>query len=142
LVIIDSTVWIDYLGGVDNSHTRWLQHNVQRKRLGMTDLNLCEILQGARSHAAFADLRLELSRFKIFNSGGEALAIAAAANYRTLRSRGYTVRGTIDCLIATFCIQHNHSLLHNDRDFDPFEQHLELRVVHPLFEAPSGVHLQ
>ncbi len=63
--------------------------------------------------------------------GGEALAVAAANNYRLLRSRGITIRKTIDCLIATFCIAEGHILLHDDRDFDLFEDHLGLQVIHP-----------
>ena len=70
-------------------------------------------------------------RFALILTGGEALAVAAAKNYRKLRSKGVTVRKTIDCLIATCCIEQGHSLLHNDRDFDGFEKHLGLRVIHP-----------
>lgn len=74
---------------------------------------------------------LDLARFEVFDSGGEALAVAAARNYRSLRSSGHTVRKTIDCLIATFCLTERHSLLHRDHDFDAFEKYLGLRVVHP-----------
>jgi predicted nucleic acid-binding protein len=69
-------------------------------------------------------------KFDVFESGGVDLASEAARNYRILRSRGHTVRKTVDCLIATFCIRDGHSLLHRDRDFDPLEQYLELSVVH------------
>ena len=73
----------------------------------------------------------ELAKLVVFETGGVALARDAARNYRTLRSGGHTVRKTIDCLIATFCLREHHSLLHRDRDFDPFEEFLELSVVHP-----------
>ena len=63
--------------------------------------------------------------------GGAALAVAAARNYRRLRAAGWTIRRTVDCLIATFCLMEDHELLHNDRDFDPFERALGLRVIHP-----------
>ena len=76
-------------------------------------------------------MRRELSKFHVFDTGGIDLAVAAAQNYRLLRQRGYTVRKTIDCLIATFCIEAEHGLLHRDHDFDPFEKHLGLRVVQP-----------
>jgi hypothetical protein len=76
-------------------------------------------------------VRRDLSKFEVFETGGEALAVASAQNYRSLRSRGDTIRKTIDCLIATFCLTEGHSLLHRDHDFDPFEKHLGLRVVHP-----------
>ncbi len=131
MVIVDTTVWIDYLKGVTNNHTLWLDQELNRQRLGITDLIFCEILQGVREEAAFARVRQDLLRFQIFHTGGIDLVVTAAQNYRTLRQRGYTVRKTIDCLIATFCIEESHELLHRDRDFDPFERYLGLRVVHP-----------
>jgi hypothetical protein len=129
MVIIDTTVWIDYLRGTDNPETRWLERELQQQPLGLTDVILCEVLQGTRD-SAFAKVQTDLLKFHVFQTCGTNLAIASARNYRTLRSRGYTVRATIDCLIATFCMRHNHSLLHRDRDFDAFEHLLSLRVVH------------
>jgi predicted nucleic acid-binding protein len=124
-------VWIEYLGGAVNPHTDWLDREFQRQPLGLTDLILCEVLQGVRDESAFKRLRRELSRFDIFPTGGEELAVASAQNYRLLRERGHTVRKTIDCLIASFCLLDGYALLHRDRDFDAFEQHLGLAVVHP-----------
>jgi predicted nucleic acid-binding protein len=131
MVIVDTTVWIDYLTGTANGQTSWLDRELNRQRLGLTDLIFCEVLQGIRSDLAFARARRDLEKFHIFETGGIDLALAAAQNYRLLRRRGATVRKTIDCLIATFCLQAGHQLLHHDRDFDPFEKHLGLRVVHP-----------
>ena len=131
MTIVDSTVWIDYLGGVRNPHTNWLDDELDRQRLGLTDLILCEILQGIRQDTAFKQVRRTLSHFEIFSTGGEDLAVASAQNYRSLRARGVTVRKTIDCLIATFCLTHGYALLHRDHDFDPFQKHLGLRVIHP-----------
>lgn len=131
MTIVDTTVWIDYLGGTINPHTDWLDRELNRQRLGLTDLILCEILQGIRADSGFTRVRRDLSRFVVFNTGGEALAVASARNYRLLRSRGHTIRKTIDCLIATFCLTEGHSLLHRDHDFDPFERYLDLRVIHP-----------
>lgn len=131
MVIVDTTVWIDYLTGVQNAEADWLDRELDRQRLGLTDLILCEVLQGIRDEASFGRAVREFRRFEIFTTGGEEMAIAAARNYRKLRQRGYTVRKTIDCWIATFCIQERHSLLHRDRDFDPFESELGLTVVHP-----------
>jgi len=131
LVIVDTTVWIDYLTGIRNAETDWLDREMDRQRLGLTDLILCEMLQGIRDEASFGRALREFRRFEIFAPGGEELAIAAARNYRKLRRRGHTVRKTIDCWIATFCIQERHSLLHRDRDFDPFESELGLTVVRP-----------
>jgi predicted nucleic acid-binding protein len=130
MVIVDTTVWIDYLRGDDNLETRWLERELQRQRLGLTDLNLCEILQGVRDQTRFLEVRSELLNFDIFRTGGTTLAVAAAENYRELRRQGHTVRKTIDCLIATFCLQADHQLLHRDRDFDPFEKMFGLKVVH------------
>jgi len=131
VTIVDTTIWIDYFGGTVNPHTDWLDRQVERQRLGLTDLILCEVLQGIREEPDFRRVRRELSRFAVFHTGGEELAIASAQNYRHLRIRGYTIRKTIDCLIASFCLLDGHSLLHRDRDFDAFEQHLGLQVVHP-----------
>ena len=131
MVIVDTTVWVDYLKGTNTPKADWLEAEMERQRLGLTDLTLCEVLQGVRGERRFAEVRRELLKFEVLRSGGTELAIAAAGNYRRLRARGRTVRRTIDCLIATFCIMNGHSLLHRDRDFDPFEQVLGLRVIHP-----------
>ena len=131
MTIVDTTVWIDYLGGTANPHTDWLDRELNQQRLGLTDLILCEILQGIRGDAIFTRIRRDLSKFEVFETGGEALAVASAQNYRALRSHGHTIRKTIDCLIATYCLSEGHSLLHRDHDFDPFEKHLGLRVLHP-----------
>ena len=105
--------------------------NWTRQRLGLTDLILCEVLQGIRDDRQAARVRQELLEFEILTMGGIALAVASAQNYRLLRTRGRTVRKTIDCLIATFCLLNDHELIHNDRDFDSFEQVLKLQVIHP-----------
>jgi predicted nucleic acid-binding protein len=131
MTVVDTTVWIDYLGGNVNPHTDWLDRELNQQRLGLTDLILCEILQGIRRDSDFTRVRRDLCRFEVFDTGGEVLAVASAQNYRFLRSRGHTIRKTIDCLTATFCLLEGHSLLHRDHDFDPFETHLGLRVTHP-----------
>lgn len=131
MVIVDTTVWIDYLGGRTNNETVWLDGALARERLGLTDLILCEVLQGIRDEASFRRVRSDLMKFQVFAGGGATLAIAAAQHYRTLRRRGFTVRKTIDCWIATFCLLSGHRLLHRDRDFDIFENELGLPVVHP-----------
>jgi len=131
MVIVDATVWIDYLRGDDNAATRWLDQRLTLQRIGLTDLTLCEVLQGVRDHLEFSSVRDDLLRFHIFSTGGAELAVAAARNYLRLRRRGVTVRKTIDCIVATFCLEAGHELLHRDRDFDAFEKALGLRVVHP-----------
>jgi hypothetical protein len=131
MTIVDTTVWIDYLGGTSNPHTEWLDRELDQRRLGLTDLILCEVLQGIRTESAFSRVRRELSKFEIFETGGEILAAASAQNYRLLRLHGHTIWKTIDCLIATFCLADGHSLLHRDHDFNHFEKHLGLRIIHP-----------
>jgi predicted nucleic acid-binding protein len=130
MIIIDTTVWIDYLRGTHNPETHWLERELQQQRLGLTDLILCEVLQGIPDRVLFAQVRDELLKFHVFQTGGTELAIEAAKNYRHLRQRGHTVRKTIDCLIATHCLRAGHRLLHRDHDFDPFETQLGLQVVH------------
>lgn len=131
MVIVDTTVWIDYLADTDNAETAWLDRRLASGGIGLADLTLCEVLQGFRDGVKFERIRARLLLLPILNTGGAARAVAAAENYRILRSKGITVRKTIDCLIATSCIRDDHSLLHRDRDFDPFEEYLGLRVIHP-----------
>jgi hypothetical protein len=132
MVIVDTTVWIDHLRGVRNPQSDWLNDQMRSRRIGLTDLILCEVLQGVREPVTFWEIRNELlASFVLFETGGRDLAVAAAQNYRTLRERGHTVRKTIDCLIATFCLLEHHELLHRDRDFDFFESILGLRVLEP-----------
>jgi predicted nucleic acid-binding protein len=130
VVVVDTTVWVDYFRGVRNPETDWLDAELDRQRLGLTDIILCEVLQGVRDDSTAAEVERRLRKLEVFETGGVELAAATARNYRVLRTRGHTVRKTIDCLIATFCIRSGHSLLHRDRDFDPFETYLELSVIH------------
>ena len=131
MVIIDTTVWIDYLRGLRNRETDYFDRELGRQCFGLTDLILCETLQGIGDEKTFTRVLRELRKFEIFETGGEELAIEAARNFRSLRQRGHTVRKTIDCLIATFCLRQGHSLLHRDRDYDHFEVILGLAVIHP-----------
>jgi predicted nucleic acid-binding protein len=131
VTIVDTTVWVDYLRGVATPQTEWLDANLLRERLGLTDLILCEVLQGVKDGDNFQTVQRELLKYEVFSAGGIALAVDSVKNYRKLRAQGHTVRRTIDCLIATFCLRNGHSLLHNDRDYGPFEQVLGLAVIRP-----------
>jgi len=137
MVIVDTTVWVDYLNDVTTPETEWLDTQLAHQPLGLLDLMICEILQGLSTDDEAARVLRDLKRFQLFDTGGLELATAAARNYRLLRAKGRTVRKTIDCIIATYCIRENHSLLHRDRDFDPFEQLLGLIVVHPDTPPPD-----
>jgi len=131
MVIVDTTVWIDYLRGLQNKETDYFDRELGRQRFGLTDLILCETLQGIGDENTFIRVLRQLRKFEVFETGGEELAVEAARNFGTLRQRGRTVRKTIDCLIATFCLLRGHSLLHRDRDYDHFEDLLGLPVIHP-----------
>ena len=130
MVIVDTTVWIDYLRGTQKPEAQWLDSEMSRQRFALTDIILCEVLQGIPDDRLFNRVQRDLLQFEIFATGGTEFALAAAQNFRILRQRGYTVRKIVDCLIATFCIIEGHSLLHRDRDFDPFEEFLSLSVLH------------
>jgi len=132
--IVDSTVWIDYFTGRPSPQSDLLDRALGHRRIGLVDIVLCEVLQGFRSEGDFAAARSALQRFPTFTVGGTDIALKSAANFRFLRRNGITVRSTVYCLIATFVIQHQLALLHHDRDYDAFEEHLGLRVVRP---APS-----
>jgi predicted nucleic acid-binding protein len=129
MVIVDTTVWIDYFRGVKNPQSLWLEAEAQRKRLGLTDLIVSEVLQGIREDEEFLKVQVELLKFQVFTASGIDLAVRAAENFRKLRKKGFTIRRVADCWIATFCLREGHELLHRDRDFEPFESELGLRVV-------------
>jgi len=131
MVLVDTTVWIDYLHGINNAETQWLDDKLGVRPVALTDLILCEILQGVRRDQDFETIRRHFMQFQVFETGGVRLATASAQNYRELRRKGHTIRKTVDCLIASFCLLHGHALLHRDRDYDPFERHLGMHVVHP-----------
>jgi predicted nucleic acid-binding protein len=131
MLFVDSTVWIDYFNGIENWQTDFLHRVLETTPILVGDLVLAEVLQGFRSDADFDTARRLLIRFPQTQMVSPALAVQSARNYRALRQKGITVRKTIDSLIATYCIENDHELLHNDRDFDGYEQHLGLLVVHP-----------
>jgi len=131
MTIIDSSVWIDYFADRITPETDWLERNVDLAPCGLTDLILYEVLRGIRTDRRLAEVQNELLPFRLWPTMSPGLEVKAAENYRMFRRRGITIRSAIDCLIATYCIREGHSLLHNDRDFDPFEEHLGLQVIHP-----------
>jgi len=129
--LVDSSVWIDYFNARATPETDLLDRLLSTERLLIGDLILTEVLQGFRSDADLSRAQGLLAALEFRPLAGREIAIAAAQNFRSLRAIGVTVRNTIDTLIATFCIAEGHELLHNDRDFDPFERHLALRVARP-----------
>lgn len=132
MLLIDSSVWIDYFNGVTSPQTNYLHEALTQQEILVGDVILAEVLRGFRRDADFEAARQALSRFRQAAMLDPVLAVRSAQNHRELRRRGVTVRKTIDCFIATFAIERGHALLHADRDFDPFERYLGLRVVHPV----------
>lgn len=129
MILVDSSVWIDYFRGVATAETEKLDSLLDNQLLAIGDLMLTEVLQGFTSERDFNQALQLLSALTQIDIGGRDVAIKAAQNYRTLRAKGVTVRKTIDTLIATRCIEDGLPLLYSDRDFDPFVEYLGLRVL-------------
>ncbi len=129
MIVVDSSVWIDFLNGRDAPHVRRLGAILGVEEVALGDLMLCEVLQGLKDERAARRVEGLLRRFDIVPMGGADIAVAAARNFRTLRRRGVTVRTTIDLLIGTWCVENQTALLHNDNDFRPMARHLGLIEV-------------
>ena len=131
MLLVDSTVWVDYFNGIENPQTDYLHQIADKTPILVGDLILTEVLQGFREDADFEKARRAMGKYMQMEMVNPELALQSARNYRLLRRKGITVRKTIDSLIATYCIENEHELLHNDSDFDGYEKHLGLKVVHP-----------
>ena len=129
MILVDSSVWIDYFRGVVTPQTDKLDDLLGSEPLAVGDLILTEVLQGFSSDRDFHRVRKLLTALTVVELGGEKVAIQAAKNFRTLRDLGITVRKTIDTVIATRCIEDNLTLLFSDKDFEPFVTHLGLQKV-------------
>jgi predicted nucleic acid-binding protein len=129
LILVDSSVWIDYFKGTITAQTEKLDRLLGHEPLAIGDLILTEVLHGFDSERDFNHARRMLASLMVVDLGGQEIAIQAAKNFRALRRLGVTVRKTIDSVIATRCIESGYDLLHNDQDFDPFARYLGLRVV-------------
>ena len=127
MILVDSSVWIDYFRGTPTRETDRLDALLGSEPLATGDLVLTEVLQGFRDHRAFEQARKLLTSLDVVTLGGQQVAIRAAKHFRVLRERGVTARKTIDTVIATRCIVDGYALLYSDRDFDPFVEHLGLR---------------
>lgn len=129
MVIVDSSVWIAYFNGKITPETDRLDALLSQEPVGLGDLILTEVLQGFRLDKDYQTAKRLLTSLTVYDMLGQDLAIQAAEHYRILRKRGITIRKTADVIIASFCIHHNIPLLHADKDFLPFAEHLGLRVV-------------
>jgi predicted nucleic acid-binding protein len=129
MLIVDTSVWIQYFNGVDNAHTDKLDAILGSEIITIGDLIYMEILQGISHPNQFAQTKKFLNQFHKVTFGGFDLALQAAKNYNQLRASGITIRKSIDVLIGTFCHEYGCRLLHNDRDFDNFSKCFKLHLV-------------
>lgn len=129
MILVDSSVWINYFNGSITWQTEMLDQMLQQIPVYTGDLILTEVLQGFRKESEFKKAREVLSILPCKQLGGYDIAVQSAENYRTLRKKGVTVRKTIDIIIGTFCIVENIPLLHDDRDFDPLAEYLSLKTI-------------
>jgi len=130
MILVDSSVWIDYFRSADTPQVALLDSLFGRSPLAVGDLIAAEVLQGVRDEREFKWVKKTLDAFEHIDLAGYDLAVKASENYRLLRAVGVTIRKTIDTLIATRCIEDGLTLLHADRDFLPFSQHLGLKVAY------------
>ncbi len=130
MILVDSSVWIDYFRAADTPQVALLDSLLGRRLMAVGDLIAAEVLQGVRDEREFQLVKRVFGAFEHIELAGYDLAIKASRNYQYLRSRGITIRKTIDTIIATRCIENDMSLLHSDADFQPFRQHLGLKVAY------------
>lgn len=131
MIVVDSSVWIDLFNANGTREALWLRSIFGQRAVAIPDLSVTEILQGARSERDFRFILSSIGMAPVIPTTDVHVAVEAARNYRHLRTKGHTIRKTIDTLIATRCIMDGHELLHSDRDFDPFVEHLGLRLALP-----------
>ena len=129
MIVVDSSVWIDFFKGRNARHVQRLRAVLGSDEIIVGDLMLCEVLQDLESERAAQEVEALLRRFEVVPMVGDAIAVVAARNFRSLRRRGIAIRKTIDLLIGTWCIENRRPLLHNDRDFRPMARHLGLIEV-------------
>jgi len=128
MILVDSSVFIDYFNGINNWHTDELNALLGNELVITGDYILAEVLQGFRNDKDYKIAKEIMQSFPCFNICNEELAIKSADNFRYLRTKGITIRKTVDLIIGTFCIENEMELLHNDRDFEPMGQYLNLKI--------------
>ena len=129
MIVVDTSVWVDYFNGAVTRETALVDALLGVEPIVIGDLILAEVLQGFGAERDVREARAALDRLLFQPMVGRDIALASARNYRALRARGVTVRKTIDMVIATFCLQNGHRLLHADRDFVPIAKHLGLETL-------------
>jgi predicted nucleic acid-binding protein len=129
MIVVDSSVWIDYFTGNDTPEADHLDSLLGQELIAIGDLVLAEVLQGFRADKDFRKARDLLLSLHVVNMLDTTIALKSAANFRALRKKGLTVRKTVDSIIATYCIENRLPLLHCDKDFQPFHRHLGLKYA-------------
>jgi predicted nucleic acid-binding protein len=129
LCMVDTSVWVDFFAGRITPQTTILRGMLPSSNILITGLILTEVLQGFRENHIYENTKKYFRSIIFHNIAGKRIAVHSAENYRFLRRKGITIRKTIDVIIGTYCIDKGIALLHNDRDFDPMEQYLGLKVV-------------
>lgn len=128
MIVVDTSVWVNFLRAVHTVAVNTLRDAIASDagQVLVGDLVLLEVLQGARDDAHAARIERAMRSFSIVEMLDQQMAVLAARNFRLLRSRGITLRGTTDLIIGTYCLHHGYAILHSDRDFDPMVRHLGL----------------
>ena len=126
MILVDSSVWIDFFNGSQSYHAEMLNTFLGKEIIILGDIILLEVLQGFKSDQDYHVAKKSLEAFPVKNMTGIQIAVSCAENYRYLRNKGITPRKTIDMIIGTYCIKNNYYLLYNDRDFDPLVKYLGL----------------
>ncbi len=129
MIVVDSSVWIAVIRGIATPQSMRLRAMANMADILLGDIVLLELLQGAQNEGHAANLQKRLSAFNVVSMLSPEIAVKAAENFRRLRSKGITVRKSADLIIGTYCMEHGHSLLHADRDFNPMAEHLGLRIA-------------
>ncbi|NCN04264.1 MAG: PIN domain nuclease [Spirochaetales bacterium] len=128
MIVADTSAWIDYVNGIIAPHTDLLDFELMNNRIITGDIIITEFLQGFKNDGEYVKAKEIMESLVYFDFVGHQNAYKAVENYRMLRRRGITIRKTIDVFIATFCIENDFPLIHNDRDFDPIEEIMGLQV--------------
>ena len=129
MIVVDSSVWIDFFTGKDTPGVETLDASLGEDVVAIGDLMLTEVLQGFRAESDYRKAKELLLSLTVLNMLDTDIALRSSENFRRLRKKGVTVRKTIDTIIATYCIENKLPLLHSDRAFQPFQEHLKLQVV-------------
>ena len=128
MIVADTSVWIDYVNGIEAEHTNLLDHELINGRIITGDIIITEFLQGFKEEKDFEMAKKIMENLEYRDFLGKEIALKSAENFRKLRRNGITIRKTIDVIIATFCIENDYELIHNDKDFNPMEIILGLKI--------------